>query len=63
MADLRKMRRFIPPHFRKEAHMTTLIYVRHGEAEGNLKRHFHGFYNSALTPNGRRQIKLSLIHI
>lgn len=37
--------------------MTTLIYVRHGEAEGNLKRHFHGFYNSALTPNGREQIK------
>ncbi len=37
--------------------MTTLIFVRHGEAEGNIKRHFHGFYNSALTENGREQIK------
>lgn len=37
--------------------MTTLIYVRHGEAEGNVKRNFHGFYNSALTPNGREQIR------
>lgn len=37
--------------------MTTLIYVRHGEAEGNVKRNFHGFYNSSLTPNGREQIR------
>lgn len=37
--------------------MTKLIYVRHGEAEGNIKRHFHGFYNSSLTENGLEQIK------
>lgn len=36
---------------------TKLIFVRHGEAEGNIKRHFHGFYNSSLTENGREQIK------
>ena len=43
--------------------MTTLIYVRHGEAEGNVKRHFHGFYNSTLTKNGREQIKRAAVHL
>lgn len=35
--------------------MTRLIFVRHGEALGNIERVFHGFTNSALTENGRRQ--------
>ena len=35
--------------------MTRLIFVRHGEARGNIERVFHGFTNSALTENGRRQ--------
>ncbi len=37
--------------------MTKLILVRHGEAEGNIIRNFHGFYNSELTENGLEQIK------
>jgi probable phosphoglycerate mutase len=37
--------------------MTKLIFVRHGEAEGNIIRNFHGFYNSELTENGLEQIK------
>lgn len=36
---------------------TTVMLVRHGEAEGNHTRHFHGFYNSSLTEKGRLQIE------
>ncbi len=36
---------------------TTLIFVRHGEASGNIDRIFHGFTNSELTENGRRQVE------
>ena len=43
--------------------MTTLIYVRHGEAEGNVNRNFHGFYNSSLTSNGREQIKRAAVRL
>ena len=32
--------------------------MRHGEAEGNVERRFHGHYDSNLTENGRRQIVL-----
>lgn len=35
--------------------MTTLIFVRHGEAEGNVQKIFHGWHNSDLTENGHRQ--------
>lgn len=35
---------------------TRLILVRHGEAEGNITRRFHGQHDSALTENGLRQI-------
>lgn len=35
--------------------MTTLIFVRHGEAEGNVEKVFHGWHNSDLTKNGRLQ--------
>lgn len=37
--------------------MTTLYIVRHGEAQGNVERNFHGWYDSDLTENGREQIK------
>lgn len=36
---------------------TKLIFVRHGEACGNIDRVFHGFTNSALTERGRQQIR------
>lgn len=36
---------------------TKLIFVRHGEAQGNIERVFHGFTNSDLTENGREQVK------
>ncbi len=38
---------------------TRVIFIRHGEAEGNINRNFHGHYNSKLTDNGREQIKLA----
>lgn len=37
---------------------TRLIFVRHAEAEGNVKRIFHGWYNSDLTKKGHEQAKL-----
>ena len=37
--------------------MTTLYLVRHGEATGNIDRRFHGWFDSALTENGRKQIE------
>jgi len=39
--------------------MTKLIFVRHGEAEGNVSRHFHGNFNSHLTENGYKQAALT----
>ena len=36
--------------------MTTIYLIRHAEAEGNLYRRVHGWYNSLITENGRRQI-------
>ena len=37
---------------------TKLIFVRHAEAEGNIKRLFHGWYNSNLTSKGKKQAEL-----
>lgn len=37
--------------------MTTIYLIRHAEAEGNVYRRFHGWYNSLITLNGYRQIK------
>lgn len=36
--------------------MTRLYIIRHAEAEGNLYRRIHGWYNSHITDNGMRQI-------
>ena len=36
--------------------MTTIYLIRHAEAEGNLYRRIHGWYNSLVTDNGYRQI-------
>jgi methionine salvage enolase-phosphatase E1 len=36
---------------------TRLIFVRHAEAEGNLKRLFHGWYDSSITEKGHKQAK------
>ena len=36
--------------------MTTIYLIRHAEAEGNLYRRVHGWYNSLITENGYRQI-------
>ncbi len=35
--------------------VTRLIFVRHGEAEGNIERIFHGWTDSSLTEKGRKQ--------
>jgi len=37
--------------------MTTIYLVRHAEAEGNLYRRIHGWYDSLITDNGFAQIK------
>jgi len=37
--------------------LTTLYFIRHGEAEGNKYRVFHGYYDSQLTPDGREQAR------
>lgn len=37
--------------------MTTVYFVRHGEAEGNIIRNFHGHFNSSLTENGLLQVE------
>ena len=37
--------------------MTTIYLIRHAEAEGNLYRRIHGWYDSLITENGCRQIK------
>ena len=36
--------------------MTTIYLIRHAEAEGNLYRRIHGWYDALVTENGRRQI-------
>lgn len=36
---------------------TRVYFVRHGEAEGNVFRRFHGQFNSALTENGLKQLE------
>jgi len=36
--------------------MTRVYLIRHAEAEGNLYRRMHGWYNSALTVRGERQL-------
>ena len=33
--------------------MTTIYLIRHAEAEGNLYRRAHGWYNSTITDRGR----------
>lgn len=37
--------------------MTTVYLIRHAEAEGNIYRRYHGWYNSLITENGYRQIE------
>lgn len=37
--------------------MTEIYLIRHGEAEGNVFRRIHGFYDSLLTPRGMQQVK------
>lgn len=37
--------------------MTTIYLIRHAEAEGNLYRRIHGWYNSLVTENGYKQIE------
>lgn len=37
--------------------MTTLYLIRHAEAEGNLYRRIHGWYDALITENGYRQIQ------
>lgn len=37
--------------------MTTLYIIRHAEAEGNLYRRIHGWYDALITDNGYRQIE------
>ncbi len=39
--------------------MVRVIFVRHGEAEGNIDRVFHGHHDSNLTENGRIQAQLT----
>lgn len=36
--------------------MTTIYLIRHAEAEGNLYRRIHGWYNALITENGFAQI-------
>ena len=36
--------------------MTTIYLIRHAEAEGNLYRRIHGWYDALVTDNGLRQI-------
>lgn len=38
---------------------TRLIFVRHAEAEGNLKRIFHGWTDSEITEKGHEQARLA----
>jgi len=38
---------------------TKIIIIRHGEADGNIERVFHGHYNSNLTATGHIQAKLT----
>jgi len=42
---------------------TRFIFVRHGEASGNIDRIFHGFTNSELTKNGRQQIERTALRL
>lgn len=37
--------------------MTTIYLIRHAQAEGNLYRRCHGWYDSLLTALGRRQVQ------
>ena len=37
--------------------MTTIYLIRHAEAEGNLYRRIHGWYDALITGNGYRQIQ------
>lgn len=37
--------------------MTTIYLIRHAEAEGNLYRRIHGWYDALITENGFEQIK------
>ena len=37
--------------------MTQIYLIRHGEAEGNVFRRFHGQYDALLTPRGQQQVK------
>ena len=37
--------------------MTRITIIRHAEAEGNLYRRVHGWFDSLITPTGRSQIE------
>lgn len=42
---------------------TRFIFVRHGEADGNVQRLFHGWHNSNLTKNGHMQARLTAAYL
>ena len=42
---------------------TRFIVVRHGEAEGNIIRIFHGQYNSSLTEDGHIQAERAAVYL
>lgn len=42
---------------------TTLIFVRHGEAIGNVTKVFHGFTDSELTENGKAQAERAAMRL
>lgn len=46
-----------------KAMLTRLIFVRHGEAEGNLKRIFQGWTDADLTPRGYQQAERVAIRL
>ena len=37
--------------------MTTIYLIRHAEAEGNLHRRIHGWYDALITENGFAQMR------
>ena len=43
--------------------MTTLYLVRHAEAEGNLYRRIHGWYDALVTDNGFRPVSYTHLDV
>ena len=40
--------------------MTTVYLIRHAEAEGNLYRRVHGWYDSLITENGCENLSAAI---